>query len=96
MNMRKILNTIMVVTTLFWWTNAMSIDEEQKKHEDILTEIATNRCNSEFIEGKDYSIKVLGDGKLEISLLGTKGGEIKGSFIVNKKSMGRPPKSTPR
>ena len=71
MNMRKILNTIMVVTTLFWWTNAMSIDEEQK-HEDILTEIATNRCNSEFIEGKDYSIKVLGDGKLEISLLGTK------------------------
>ena len=84
MNMRKILNTIMVVTTLFWWNNAMSIDEEQKKHEDILTEIATNRCNSEFIEGKDYSIKVLGDGKLEISLLGTKGGEIKGSFIVNK------------
>lgn len=70
--------------TFFWSTIVMGLNDEQKAHENALSQIATERCNSERIEGEDYSIKVLGDGNLEVSFFGKKGGEVNGSFVFTK------------
>ena len=72
----------MISVVFLWWSCALSMSEEQRAHEDALTQIATERCSSEQIEGKDYSIKVLGDGNLEVSFFGKKG--VKGSFIFTR------------
>lgn len=74
----------MIIVAFFWWSYSLAIDKEQLEHENALTQIAIERCSSEQIEGKDYSIKVLGDGNLEVSFFGKKGGDIKGSFIFTR------------
>lgn len=81
---KKISNAIMISVAFLWWSYALAMSEEQRAHEDALTQIAIERCSSEQIEGKDYSIKVLGDGNLEVSFFGKKGGEVKGSFVFTK------------
>lgn len=67
-----------------WAGRSYSLDQKQLIHEEQLTNIARSRCDSEQIEGSDYKIKVLGDGKLEISILGKKGGDIQGKLVVEK------------
>jgi len=81
---KRISNAIMISVTFLWWSYALAISEEQRAHEDALTQIATERCSSEQIEGEDYSIKVLGDGNLEVSFFGKKGGEAGGTFFFTK------------
>jgi hypothetical protein len=50
------------------------------KHEEALSNIARSRCATEFIEGKDYRIKVLANGNFQVSLLCEKGGGVNGTF----------------
>lgn len=59
---------------------AFALSPDQMKHEDDLTRIATSRCDTEFIKGKDYRFKILGNGNIQINLLGKKGGELEGTF----------------
>lgn len=63
---------------------ALSLTPEQIAHEKILTELAKERCDTEQVEGSDYSIKLIGDGKIEVSFFGKKGGALKGKFIYTK------------
>lgn len=60
--------------------SVFSFTDEELKHEEALTNIARSRCATEFIEGKDYKIKVLANGNLQVSLLGKKGGGLNGTF----------------
>lgn len=67
-----------------WYSCAIALEQGQLTHENQLTQIATDRCNSEQIEGKNYTIRVLGDGRLEVHFFGKKGGEVKGAFIYTQ------------
>ncbi len=69
---------------LFVATNASAFTEEEIRHEEKLTEIAKSRCDTEFIEGKDFSIKVNANGNFEVSLFGKKGGGLDGTFVYTK------------
>lgn len=60
--------------------SVFSFTDEELKHEEALTNIARSRCATEFIEGKDYKIKVLANGNIQVSLLGKKGGGLNGTF----------------
>lgn len=62
----------------------LALDSAQIEHENALTRIATERCQSESIEGKDYKITALGDGKVEVQFIGKKGAELSGSFVYTK------------
>jgi hypothetical protein len=75
----------LIISSLFlissWSSTVFSITEEQIQHENFLTQLAKDRCSSELIEGSDYSTKILGDGKVEVSFFGKTGGEVDGTFI---------------
>jgi hypothetical protein len=65
-------------------SEVLSLTPEQRAHEKQLTELAKERCDTEQVEGKDFSVKLIGDGKVEVSFFGKKGGEVKGTFIFTK------------
>lgn len=74
----------MIAVGFFWCSYAIALTPDERTHEDELTRIATDRCSSEQVEGKNYYITVRGDGRLEVHFIGKKGGKIKGSFIYTK------------
>jgi hypothetical protein len=80
----KIRNASFATAILLATPGAFALTPEQVVHEQTLTEIAAERCRSEFVEGQDYTVKLLGDGKLEVHFIGKKGGDIKGSFVYTK------------
>lgn len=82
--MKSLLICGLLSFTFLWNSVAFSLTPEQIKHEEMLSKLAKDRCDSEQIEGKDYSIKFIGGGKVEVSFFGKKGGGIKGTFIYNK------------
>jgi len=83
--MKTLVFTCFITICLLWdSTTLLSFTNEQIAHEKILSELAKDRCNTEQIEGSNYSVKVLGDGKLEVSFFGKKGGNLQGTFIYNK------------
>ena len=73
-----------IMASVFFTSTAHAITREQREHEQSLTELATQRCNSELIEGNDYKVKAIGDGKVEVSFFGKKGAELNGTFIYSK------------
>lgn len=73
---------IHLISLIFSSCTAWALTDKQRAHEDTLTAIATQRCNSEQIEGQDYTVKVLADGKIGISFLKSAG--LKGTFIFDK------------
>lgn len=68
-----------------WSPFTGALTPQQLQHETQLTELATARCNTEQIEGSDYSIKTRADGNVEVQFFGKKGGEIEGTFVYSKK-----------
>lgn len=78
------LNSIVITVGFFWCSYAIALTPDERAHENELTRIATDRCSSEQVEGENYYIKVLGDGRLEVHFIGKKGGGVKGSFIYTK------------
>jgi len=65
-------------------SEVLSLTPEQIAHEKMLTELAKERCDTEQVEGSNYSVKLIGDGKVEVSFFGKKGGALKGTFIYTK------------
>lgn len=59
----------------------MAYDLELEKK---ITEIARDRCDSEYKEGKDYKKEILANGDLSISLLGRKKAGLEGKFIYKQ------------
>jgi hypothetical protein len=74
--------TLIFLTLLY--SEVLALTPQQIAHEKMLTELAKERCDTEQIEGRDYSIKLTADGKVEVSFFGKKGGELKGTFIYTK------------
>ena len=82
--MKSLLTFSLFTFALLWNSAALSLTPEQLEHENLLSKLAKERCDSEQIDGHDYTVKLIGDGKVEVSFFGKKGGEIKGKFIYNR------------
>jgi hypothetical protein len=83
--MSNVISSVTLLTFGLFSSLSNAVTDQEKAHENDLQEIATNTCNSERIEGRDYKIKVLGDGNLEVSFFGKKGGTLGGKFVYSKK-----------
>ena len=81
MNKLNIIFAVLCVTSSL---ATYALTPEQFEHEKQLTTLATDRCNTEQVEGDDYSITALADGKIEVKFLGKNRGELKGTFIYDK------------
>jgi len=65
--------------------SAYALTEEQVKHEKQLSSLALERCATEMVEGRDYSMEANASGYLEVSFFGKKGGGGDGKFIYTEK-----------
>lgn len=52
--------------------------------ENQITQIARERCSSELIEGKDYTITAQANGDVSVRFIGKKGAGLGGSFVYTK------------
>lgn len=52
--------------------------------ENQITQIARERCSSELIEGKDYTITAQANGDVSVRFIGQKGAGLGGSFVYSK------------
>lgn len=75
---------LMLTIFVFFPSLVFPLTKEQREHEEGLTEIANSRCDTEQTEGRDYEVKVLANGNVQVSLLGKKGGGIDGTFEYTK------------
>lgn len=82
--MKKLFVCLIYLFGVIFFNTASALTPEQIEHEETLTKLATERCNTEQIEGSDYSVKVLANGKVEVSFFGKKGGEVEGKFVYEK------------
>lgn len=60
-------------------TFAFDLEVEEK-----ITKISRERCGSEFKEGEDYTMEILANGDVKVSLIGRKGAGLEGSFVYKK------------
>ena len=79
--MKKLFVCFIYLFGVIFFNTASALSQEQIEHEETLTKLATGRCDTEQIEGSDYSIKVLANGKVEVRFFGKKGGEVAGKFV---------------
>ncbi len=82
--MKQLSVCIFCLFGIIYFNTASALTQEQIEHEETLTKLATGRCNTEQIEGSDYSVEVLANGKVEVSFFGKKGGEVEGKFVYEK------------
>jgi hypothetical protein len=71
------------ICTMLMQTLAIAQSPDLKLENEI-TKIARERCSSELIEGKDYTIEALANGDVSVRFIGKKGGGIDGSFVYKK------------
>ncbi|KDM92288.1 hypothetical protein [Photobacterium galatheae] len=55
------------------------------QRQNAFTEIASSRCNTEWVEGQDYTVNVNADGSVKLNLIGRKGAGLAGGIIFTKK-----------
>jgi len=80
----KLQKLILTLTYFLGVQEVIAVTPEQIAHENSLTAFAKERCATEQIEGKNYSKKATGDGKIEVSFFGKKGGDLSGKFVYTK------------
>ena len=82
----KLSGLLIVLSILTHTGTVAAVSKDQKQHESELQSIAERSCDTEIIEGEDYNIKAIGDGNIEVSFLGKKGGELGAKFVYTKET----------
>ncbi|MEW8626582.1 MAG: hypothetical protein AB2551_12575 [Candidatus Thiodiazotropha sp.] len=78
------MRSVMCLASIAYCAMPSAVSAIDIELEDNITRIARERCSSELIKGKDYSMKIDANGDVRVSFLGKKGAGLNGVFLYTR------------